>query len=166
TFTIVRPVEDKFYFEFTHGRLASSDELSKQEINNEEYSNSLKEASFACKKDGEHIFKEFEKTNSIEGNKVITNITEELSDQKEYHISGKVIMHQNLKEDREYSFGSKRIIDDLTVFIEHDNNINVIFSPSGVDSIEKNNAFPDHKLAFINRDVLLPGEKFKLFFYK
>lgn len=160
SFTIVRPNKEKFNFEFKHKNIIIKDnDKDTVEVG-------LISADFSVRKEGEYVLEEIKKdTKEIDGY-IVTEMFQELKDKKEYHIEGKVVMAQNLNDDREYGFGSQRIIDDLTVSIEHDPKICVIFSPVGKDRIMKNGAFPNVEHSYINRDVLLPGEKFKLFFYK
>lgn len=159
TFTIVRPNTESFDFEFEFNQISECKE-------NEEIVLGLQDAKFSYKKQGGIVYGDINK-NVIplkDGTRQV-KITKELKGQKEYHLSGVTDSIQKLSEDRVFAFGSYRIIDDLTVFIDHCNKINVIFSPTGNNSLKKNDAFPKRKLAFINRDVLLPGEKFKLFFH-
>lgn len=89
----------------------------------------------------------------------------DLKGKKEYHIERRLEFTQNLKEDRVIGFNTSHVVDDLTVHIKKCENLNVVFEPSGKAKFYVNNQFDD-RMSYINRDVFLPGEKYKLFLYK
>lgn len=93
------------------------------------------------------------------------SISKTLSKHLEYHIDRKITLQQDLSVDREFSFGSDRIIDDISVNIKHCDEINVYFAPVDKNKMYHNGAFNEHNLSYINRDIFLPGEKFKIFMY-
>ncbi|UII81227.1 hypothetical protein [Flagellimonas sp. CMM7] len=90
----------------------------------------------------------------------------ELKGKKEYHIERCFEFSQNLDEDRIISFSSSHVIDDLSVYIKKGDDLEVVFEPVGKNQFYKNNIFSDARLSYINRDVFLPGEKYKLFVFK
>lgn len=90
----------------------------------------------------------------------------ELSGHKEYHIERNITAVQDIDKDRVFSFGSDRIIDDLSFTVKHCDKLGVY-----VDKIWNNKLYEDkskgiNDIAFINRDLLLPGEKFKIFIFR
>lgn len=93
-------------------------------------------------------------------------ISREFSGVLEYHLDRKIESFQNLKSDRAFAFASDRIIDDISLKIESCDKLNVFFTTVNDNKLYKNGALPNDDLAFINRDLFLPGEKFKMFFYK
>lgn len=88
-----------------------------------------------------------------------------LKGKKEYHIERRLEFTQNLKEDRVIGFDTSHVIDDLTVHIKICKKLNLVFEPSGKAKFHKNEQFSD-RVTYSNRDVFLPGEKYKLFLYK
>jgi hypothetical protein len=88
-----------------------------------------------------------------------------LSGKSTYHIERCVEMTQNLNDDRVYSFSSSKIIDDLTVNIQYCSDLNVYFSKVGKNTFNNIGNY-SNGISLSNRDVLLPGEKFKVFIYK
>lgn len=89
----------------------------------------------------------------------------QLKGKKEYHIDRCIEMQQQLQKDRMYSFSSSKIIDDIYVNLATCNKLNIFFSP-----VNKNLFLEDNinfnGINFANRDVLMPGEKFKVFIFK
>lgn len=112
----------------------------------------------------------FNKTDDVEvieqKDLVIKKIKKKLHGNKNYLIKRKIIMVQNLHKDREYSFGSDRIIDDLDITIQFSEDLNVIFSESWKVKFIKKETKDNNIKSYIYRGLLLPGEKFKLFFLK
>ncbi len=94
-------------------------------------------------------------------------VNKDLSGSKEYLIKMKMTQLQNIKDDRFWTFGSDRIIDDLDVRIQFPKELDVVFTESTKDrefvKIETNDL---NKKYYMNRGLLLPGEKFKIFFLK
>lgn len=105
-----------------------------------------------------------EKTSSINDFDV-KHYTFFLNGKTEYHIERKIEMVQNLKEDRLYGFASNKIIDDISVHLQYCDKLNVFFSSIGKNIFNKDNQLLNGQ-SYINRDVLLPGEKFNVFIYK
>ena len=90
----------------------------------------------------------------------------ELKGKNEYHIERCFEFSQKLNEDRIISFSSSHVIDDLSVFIKKCDKLEVVFDPVGKNKFYKNEIFSGARLSYINRDVFLPGEKYKLFVFK
>lgn len=86
-----------------------------------------------------------------------------LSGQLEYHIEREIMLVQDIEIDRVFAFGSDRIIDDLSLKIEHSEDLNVIFETVNGNKMYPNRASNDNEISYINRDIFLPGEKYKLF---
>jgi hypothetical protein len=84
---------------------------------------------------------------------------------KSYKLIRTIEMTQKLAEDRVYWFTSSCIIDDLTIHLKQCGKLNVFFSPTDKNSFMDIGADFGSKV-LENRDVLLPGEKFKVFIYK
>lgn len=91
----------------------------------------------------------------------------ELHGQKKYIIERQIEMTQDIKEDRVFSFSSSRLIEDISINLKYEPKLNLFFSPVG-----KNEFYLDNHIrgelskSYLNRDILLPGEKFKVFIYK
>lgn len=96
----------------------------------------------------------------------IKKVELQLRGKTEYLIKRKVTMYQDLQKDREFSFGSDRIIADLDVSICHSNNLNVVFSESWKVKFIKEELREKGVSSYLFRGLMLPGEKFKLFFLK
>lgn len=91
----------------------------------------------------------------------------DLQGKKKYIIERQIEMTQDIKEDRVFSFSSSRIIEDLSINFKHEPKLNLFFSPSGKNIFNKDNQLRGElSSTYINRDLLLPGEKFKIFIYK
>ena len=91
----------------------------------------------------------------------------ELEGKKKYIIERQIEMTQNIKEDRVFSFTSSRIIEGMSINLKYQNNLNIFFSPVGKNTFNVDNQLrSEHSQSYINRDLLLPGEKFKVFIYK
>lgn len=90
----------------------------------------------------------------------------ELKGKNEYHIERCFEFSQMLNEDRIISFSTSHVIDDLSVYIKKCDGLEVVFEPVGKNKFYKNEIFSDLRLCYINRDVFLPGEKYKLFVFK
>lgn len=89
----------------------------------------------------------------------------QLHGKKEYHIDRCIEMKQKLHDDRMYSFSSSKIIDDIYINLVTCDKLNIFFS-----AVDKNTFVQDNieftGTNFANRDVLMPGEKFKVFIFK
>lgn len=97
--------------------------------------------------------------------KTIKSYQFELNGNTEYHIERSVEMTQNITDDRVFSFSSSRIIDDMSIHIQYCDKLDVFFSSVGKNYFQPDNQILNGK-SYINRDVLLPGEKFKIFIFK
>ncbi len=108
----------------------------------------------------------FKDTNPIKEGEYYKKIFKhQLKGKKEYHIDRCIEMKQKLQDDRIYSFSSSKIIDDIYLNLTTCDKLNLFFSP-----VDKNVFFKDNiefdGTNFANRDVLMPGEKFKVFIFK
>jgi hypothetical protein len=91
----------------------------------------------------------------------------ELSGKKKYIIERQVELTQDINVDRVFTFSSSRIIEDIAINLKHDSNLKLFFSPSGKNIFNPDNHIRGEKSdSYISRDLLLPGEKFKVFIYK
>ncbi len=88
-----------------------------------------------------------------------------LSGHKEYYFDRSISFGQDLNKDRVFSFASDRIIDDLSFSINHCNKLKIIMEPVNGNKFYTNNPRNDREMAFINRGICMPGEKFKLFIF-
>jgi len=64
-----------------------------------------------------------------------------------------------------YSFSSSKIIDDIYINLVTCEKLNIFFSPVDKNVFVKDN-IEFTGTNFANRDVLMPGEKFKVFIFK
>lgn len=121
-----------------------------------------------CKMDGQPLLFEDDK-----------DIPEELSDhyvklfkaklkgKNKYYIERRIEIAQDIKEDREFSFSTSRIIESLSINLKHDENLKLFFSPiKGNIFLPDNQIRGEHSIGYNNKDLLLPGEKFKIFIFK
>lgn len=88
-----------------------------------------------------------------------------LENQKEYHIERCFKFNQIIDDDRVVSFSSSNVVDDLTVRIKHCSKLQIVFEPVGNNHFNKENIFQD-RICYVNRDVFLPGEKYKIFLFR
>lgn len=88
-----------------------------------------------------------------------------LEGRKEYHIERCFVFSQNINEDRIVSFSSSNVVDDLTIRIKKCDKLEIVFEPVNGNEFSKENLFDD-RMCYVNRDVFLPGEKYKLFLFK
>ncbi|MFV8335201.1 hypothetical protein ACNQF7_03830 [Flavobacterium sp. RSP29] len=153
SFTIIRPNKDEFEVDF------------KTNFNNEDdiVGTDIK---FYSKNNDQTEFIEIDIVKTVDKNITTLNLSKKMSGHLEYHLESTTLMKQNINIDRIFTYGSARIIDDLTINIDHDKNINVIFVPLNGNKLYHNGAHAETKMAYINRDVLLSGEKFTMFFYR
>lgn len=108
----------------------------------------------------------FKDTNPIKEGEYFKKIFKhQLRDKKEYHIERCIEMKQKLIDDRIYSFSSSKIIDDIYINLVTCENLDIFFSPVNKNFFDKDNIEIDG-INFANRDVLMPGEKFKVFIFK
>lgn len=153
SFTIMRPNKEEFEFDFK-SIYDNSDENASTDIK------------FFSKNNDQKDFIEIDIIETQEKNRTTLILSKKMAGHLEYHIESITIMKQNIELDRIFTFGSARIIDDLTINIEHNENINITFVPLNGNKFYHNGTYPEDKKAFINRDVLLSGEKFIMFFYR
>lgn len=89
----------------------------------------------------------------------------QLKDDTEYHIERYIVMQQDINLDRIYSFSSSKIIDDISIQLQYCEKLNVTFSSVGKNVFKTDN-IPFDGQTYVNRDILMPGEKFKVFVFK
>lgn len=151
SYTIVRPTTEEFSFDFTYRALENDDFVKDVQfiVNVITTGHSFKADIKNAKKDDGHY--EFKIENKLFGH-------------LEYHIERIVTTYQNIELDRIRTFGSDRIIDDLSFTIDSDDKVKVTAHFLGKNKFYHNGAFEDGVEAYINRDVFLPGQKFFLVF--
>lgn len=88
-----------------------------------------------------------------------------LENKKEYHIERCFNFTQQIDDDRIVSFSSSNVVDDLTVRIKLCEKLQIVFEPVGNNYFNKENIFQD-RICYVNRDVFLPGEKYKIFLFR
>ena len=151
-FEVKTQTVDSIYLEFK----ISSDANDGEEI----YTELVKED---CKVNyNEMILSE---TTTIKDNINTKEFKAELKDSLNYIVERKVEMTQNLSNDRVFSFSSSIIIDNMFVDIKLCDKLSMLFSPVNKNRFEHDNHLGENNTK-ISRDVLLPGEKFKIFIYK
>jgi len=153
SFTIIRPNRSEFEFDFTTG------------YDNRDENNSAT-VKFQSKSASEFEFVESDIETIIDGETTRKKCTKRFSGHLEYHIESEIIHKQNIDDDRIFKYGSARIIDDLTINIEHNDNINITFVPLNNNKFYINGSHAPNRLSYINRDVLLSGDKFIIFYYR
>jgi len=151
-FEVKAKTTEPIYIDFKISSLAKDDETIYTKLIEDD-----------CKLDGKKmILSELTTTND---NKNIKTFNTELSGNTSYILERKVEMTQNLLDDRVFSFSSSIIIDNMTVNIKPCDKLNIFFSVVGKNKFSSDNHLGDNNNR-ICRDVLLPGEKFKIFIYK
>lgn len=153
SFTIVRPNRNEFDFDFS-SRYNNEDPKARVDVK------------FFSKNIDEIDFSVIDNDVVVDNNYTTITCSKKLGGYLEYHIESQVSLHQNIEKDRIFTFGSARIIDDLTIFIEHNANINITFVPLNGNKLHHNGTHKENVMSYINRDVLLSGEKFIMFFYR
>lgn len=151
SYTLVRPSTEEFSWDFGFMYNKTEDESVGIEINGIIHSCGVKieEADISHPSNETHIIKK---------------VTKQLSGHLEYTIERHLLITQNIIDDNLHSFSSDRIIDDLSVHITHDENVNSYFTPVNNQKFYHNGAYPETEKAYINRNIFLPGEKFIIFF--
>lgn len=109
--------------------------------------------------------KDIELTESTEDGMNVKHYKFNLKDCSEYHIEREIELTQNLDVDRLYTFASAKVIDDISIHIQYCDKLNVFFSGICNNKFRTDNLLLPGK-AYINRDVLLPGDVFNLFILK
>ena len=130
-------------------------------VNDKIYTKIIEEG---CKLDGEQI-NLIEKGKTTEKNRTLKTYSTELKGKNRYTIERMFEMTQDLNEDRVFSFTSSIIIDTMSVDIRLCDKLNSFFSVVGKNKFDIDNHINNGK-SYITREVLLPGEKFKIFIYK
>lgn len=153
SFTIIRPNKDEFLFDFST-------------CYNNKDPNAGAKAEFFSKNANEIVFSPIDIEEVESGDYNTLTCSKKLSGHLEYHIESIIVHKQNIDNDRIFTYGSARIIDDLTINIEHSDNINITFVPLNGCKFYPNGANNPNRTSYINRDVLLSGEKFIMFFYR
>ena len=108
----------------------------------------------------------FDKSNLepvLNNDKVTLNFTKELEGKTEYHIKKTKYSRLNIDEDRMLGFGSSRIIDDLKVTIKYCSKLKIVFSTVNKNQFSVNIDESNRIHEYENRELILPGEKFKIF---
>lgn len=98
------------------------------------------------------------------GEEYVKTYTHKLEGKTEYHIERYIVMQQDLGKDRIYSFSSTKIIDDIYVHLQPCKKLGIEFSGIGKNRFSKDNMKLEGQ-AHVNRDLLMPGEMFKVFIY-
>lgn len=159
SFTIVRNTSDDFFWEFfvSFARTIEEENNSETTLLNESFT----------RIDGETIdLKKCVITNQEEDEKFVRKkYSYPLSNKKEYHIERCFQFSQIIDEDRIVSFSSSHVVDDLTVRIKLCEKLQIVFEPVGDNRFNKENIFQD-RICYVNRDIFLPGEKYKIFLYR
>ena len=153
-YTIVRNTVNKFKWSFWKTSIKESQEDATLEtlidIDGDEVFNSKKA--------------EYKNDKNIDNNGILTlECSEILEGKKQYHVKKVTTYKQDLMVDRALGFGSGRIIDDLFVTIKYSKDLDVFFSKSNDNNFKEDLDKENGVLKYENRNLLLPGEKFKLF---
>lgn len=152
SYTIIRPNTEEFSWDFSLSYLnepGNDGDMSFSIINMENKTSTI-----------EDIKKE------IKGNHVNMKASSLLTGKYEYFIERTMRLRQNINTDRIFSFSSDRIIDDLSFQINHCEKLGTFLSEVNDTKFYKNGAFEPNTLSYINRDIFLPGEKFKIFIFR
>lgn len=159
SFTIVRNTTDNFFWEFflTFARTMEEEDKNETTLLNESFT----------RIDGEKMdLKKCQITNQEENEKFIRKkYSYPLSNKKEYHIERCFQFSQIIDDDRIVSFNSSHVVDDLTVRIKLCEKLQIVFEPVADNRFNRENIFQD-RICYVNRDVFLPGEKYKIFLYR
>lgn len=151
-FEVKTKAVDPIHIDFRISSLVKDDEIIYTKLIEED-----------CKLDGKKM--DLSELTSINESKNIKTYSVQLFGNTSYILERKVEMTQNLNDDRVFSFSSSIIIDNMTVNIKLCDKLNIFFSVVGKNKFSNDNHLGDNNTR-ICRDVLLPGEKFKVFIYK
>ncbi len=155
-FTIVRPNTDEFEWDFGASLEEKNSEKGKYPI-----------IDIVPLKDYGKIFDPEKNIENIyQDNLLIRNCKILLSGHEVYNLKRTIHIYQDLKTDREWVFGSDRIMDHLDVHIKYSKDLSVIFSSSNNTRFIPENFPESNRMSYISQELMLPGEKFKLFFLK
>lgn len=100
-----------------------------------------------------------------DGDSFVKTYNHTLQGKTEYNIERYIVMQQKLSVDRIYSFSSSKIIDGMHINLQYCSKLQVEFSSVGKNNFTDDNIKLDG-ICLTNRDVLMPGEKFKVFVFK
>jgi hypothetical protein len=158
SFTVISHTTDKIEINFGTNSPVDDSEGIYSQITPEE-----------CKCDGKVLNLKTENGKDEAGNidPKNTHFTAYLEGKKKYIIERQIVMTQDIKDDRVFSFSSSRIIEDLSINLKHDTKLNLFFSPVGKNIFHDDNQLTsEQSKSYISRELLLPGEKFKVFIFK
>jgi hypothetical protein len=158
SFTIVSHSENEIEVDFGTTSPVEDTELIYSRLNGEE-----------CRCDGEKLIFKTDKNKNERGEDIpkTTHFTTKLSGKKKYVIERQIEMTQDLKDDRVYSFASSRIIEGLSINIKPDEKLDIFFSAVGKNIFHLDNQMRSgNSTGYITRELLLSGEKFKIFIFK
>lgn len=157
--TIIRNTTEKFNWDFfvSFARNIDDEVQTETKILDENFT----------KVDGQNIdLKKCIITNQLDyENFTKKKFTYPLENKKEYHIERCFKFTQIIDDDRIVSFSSSNVVDDLTVRIKICDNLQIVFEPVDNNHFNKENIFHD-RICYVNRDIFLPGEKYKIFLYR
>jgi len=152
SYTVIRPTVEEFPWDF------SLSYLDEPENNGE--------LSFKIINMGNRVSTDGDIVTEIKGDTKIMTARCDLKGRHEYYVERTIKLRQNLNTDRIFSFSTDRIIDDLSFQIKHCDKLGVFLSEVDKNKFYKNGAFGSESLSYINRDIFLPGEKFKIFIFR
>jgi hypothetical protein len=153
SFTIVRPSKEEFEFDY-------------KTVYDNKDNEAFAKVEFFSKNADEIKFTSIDIKEEKEENNNIVTCSKKMGGHLEYHMESFIKHKQNIDNDRIFSYGSARIIDDLTINLDSTDKINVTFVPLNGNKFYPNGSNVPNRLSYINRDVLLAGEKFIMFFHR
>lgn len=151
SYTIVRPNDEEFSWDFAY--TGNKNDNFKDEI----------KFNINVLTTGLTIEADIQNSEEI-GDDFIIKIHNNLTGHQEYHIERHFEIIQNIDIDRVRVFGSDRIIDDLSFKVTTDEFVKATAHFIGKNKFYHNGTFDETTMAYINRDVFLPGQKFFLVF--
>lgn len=152
-FTIVRPNIDEFEWDF-------SVSINEENSENQKYP----DVKIIPLKDYNSVFDQNKNIDIINKNgELIKNCKIALSGHEEYNLKRIINTHQDLKTDREWVFGSDRIMDHLDVNVKYSDDLNVIFSSSNQVKFLKDETNNKNQLSYISQELMLPGKNLNFF---
>ncbi|PKA97364.1 hypothetical protein B0O79_1019 [Flavobacteriaceae bacterium MAR_2009_75] len=154
--SIVRPSTDEFEWDFKTSILEGHSE-------NEKYPEICIESLSEC---GMIFDPEKNIEVEVKNENLIKECKLKLSGHKVYNIKRVLKFTQDIDKDREWVIGSDRIMDHLDVHVKYSEDLNVIFSKSNKAKFIKEELQEPNQISYISQELMLPGEKFKLFFLK
>ncbi len=151
TYKIIRPNKERFKLDFKYF-IPSTLNDTKSAINVNEIKVDGKDYPLTDNGD------DFSTTDIIDYEYVL-----ELENKTEYTINQKITLTYPINLDREFTFKSSRIIEDLTVELIVDKSLCYIFVPISEQSMSENKEGNQHSITF--RGLLQPNSGFKTFFF-